>query len=52
MPGLERTLSALQNLGWKVAIASGGFTYFAEVLQKNSVWLPSTPTALRLKTAF
>lgn len=35
MPGLERTLSALQNLGWKVAIASGGFTYFAEVLQKK-----------------
>lgn len=35
MPGLERTLTELQKLGWKVAIASGGFTYFAEVLQQK-----------------
>ncbi|MFC0309832.1 phosphoserine phosphatase [Gallibacterium trehalosifermentans] len=35
MSGLERTLAELQKLGWKVAIASGGFTYFAEVLQQK-----------------
>ncbi|OBX04954.1 phosphoserine phosphatase [Gallibacterium genomosp. 3] len=35
MSGLERTLTELQKLGWKVAIASGGFTYFAEVLQQK-----------------
>lgn len=35
MPGLARTITELQKLGWKVAIASGGFTYFAEVLQQK-----------------
>ena len=35
MPGLVETIKELKNHGWKVAIASGGFTYFAEVLQQK-----------------
>lgn len=33
MPGLDSLVAKLQALGWKVAIASGGFTYFAEYLR-------------------
>lgn len=33
MPGLEETLQTLQQHGWKTAIASGGFTYFADYLK-------------------
>ncbi|PKH22584.1 phosphoserine phosphatase SerB [Enterobacterales bacterium CwR94] len=33
MPGLRVLVQKLQALGWKVAIASGGFTYFAEYLR-------------------
>ena len=35
MPGLVETVKELKNHGWKVAIASGGFTYFAEVLRQK-----------------
>ena len=35
MPGLVEAVKELKNHGWKVAIASGGFTYFAEVLQQK-----------------
>lgn len=35
MPGLKVLLSHLQLNGWKVVIASGGFTYFAESLQRQ-----------------
>ncbi|WP_233118548.1 phosphoserine phosphatase [Aggregatibacter actinomycetemcomitans] len=35
MPGLTETVKTLKDHGWKVAIASGGFTYFAEVLQQQ-----------------
>ena len=35
MPGLVDTIKERKNHGWKVAIASGGFTYFAEVLQQK-----------------
>ncbi|MBN6070374.1 phosphoserine phosphatase [Aggregatibacter actinomycetemcomitans] len=35
MPGLTETVKTLKDHGWKVAIASGGFTYFAEVLQQK-----------------
>lgn len=35
MSGLVETVKELKNHGWKVAIASGGFTYFAEVLQQK-----------------
>lgn len=33
MPGLTSLVQKLQALGWHVAIASGGFTYFAEYLR-------------------
>ena len=35
MPGIERLVHVLQSQGWKVAIASGGFTYFANYLQQR-----------------
>jgi len=33
MPGLTSLVAKLQALGWHVAIAAGGFTYFAEYLR-------------------
>lgn len=33
MPGLIRLVHKLHTLGWQVAIASGGFTYYAEYLR-------------------
>ena len=33
MPGLMTLVQKLQALGWQVAIASGGFTFFAEYLR-------------------
>ncbi|KNC89297.1 phosphoserine phosphatase [Trabulsiella odontotermitis] len=33
MPGLTQLVLKLQALGWKVAIASGGFTFFADYLR-------------------
>ena len=33
MPGLVETIQTLQKHGWKTAIASGGFTYFADYLK-------------------
>lgn len=33
MPGLVETSQTLQKYGWKTAIASGGFTYFADYLK-------------------
>ncbi|HKM97080.1 MAG TPA: phosphoserine phosphatase [Buttiauxella sp.] len=33
MPGLTSLVLKLESLGWKVAIASGGFTFFAEFLR-------------------
>ncbi|OFI32812.1 phosphoserine phosphatase SerB [Alteromonas lipolytica] len=35
MPGLQRLLKVLKAHGWKIAIASGGFTYFAGYLQQR-----------------
>ncbi|MFM2485736.1 phosphoserine phosphatase SerB [Celerinatantimonas yamalensis] len=35
MPGCELLLSHLQVNGWKVILASGGFTYFADVLRRQ-----------------
>ena len=34
MPGLVETIQTLQKYGWKTAIASGGFTYFANYLKE------------------
>jgi len=33
MPGLIEIIKTLQQHGWKTAIASGGFTYFADYLK-------------------
>ncbi|XBS70482.1 phosphoserine phosphatase [Acerihabitans sp. KWT182] len=35
MPGLTALVLKLQSLGWHIAIASGGFTYFANHLRDN-----------------
>lgn len=35
MPGLEELIAGLKQAGWKVCIASGGFTYFAQALQQK-----------------
>ena len=32
MPGIPALIKELRNAGWKLAIASGGFTYFADYL--------------------
>lgn len=34
MPGLKTLITSLKTHGWKVAIASGGFTYFADHLKQ------------------
>ncbi|WP_443090133.1 phosphoserine phosphatase [Basfia succiniciproducens] len=34
MPGLKETVRILQQHNWRVAIASGGFTYFADYLKE------------------
>jgi len=33
MPGLRKMVARLQEMGWHVAIASGGFTYYANYLR-------------------
>ncbi|AGH81368.1 phosphoserine phosphatase SerB [Psychromonas sp. CNPT3] len=35
MPGVEILITQLHDAGWKVAIASGGFHYFADRLQED-----------------
>ncbi|MDP4534829.1 phosphoserine phosphatase SerB [Alkalimonas collagenimarina] len=35
MPGLTELVQTLQQHGWHVAIASGGFTYFTDALQQQ-----------------
>ncbi|WP_159084622.1 phosphoserine phosphatase SerB [Dongshaea marina] len=35
MPGLEELVGCVRRSGWQVHIASGGFTLFAEALQKQ-----------------
>lgn len=35
MEGLAETLTELKKYGWKTAIASGGFTYFADYLKET-----------------
>lgn len=34
MPGVRETMNELKKYGWKTAIASGGFTYFADYLKE------------------
>ncbi|MBV7299009.1 phosphoserine phosphatase [Enterovibrio paralichthyis] len=35
MPGMKRLTASLQARGWKVAIASGGFTWFSDKLKND-----------------
>ncbi|CCN47156.1 phosphoserine phosphatase [Vibrio nigripulchritudo MADA3029] len=35
MPDLQEFVASLQALGWKTAIASGGFTYFSDYLKET-----------------
>ncbi|PKF51875.1 phosphoserine phosphatase [Enterovibrio nigricans] len=35
MPGMKRLTATLQSRGWKVAIASGGFTWFSDKLRQD-----------------
>ena len=35
MPGLENLVAQLQLFGWKLVIASGGFTYMTDVLKRQ-----------------
>ncbi|WP_246840646.1 phosphoserine phosphatase SerB [Lacimicrobium sp. SS2-24] len=35
MPGLERLVTVLKQHGWKVALVSGGFTFFADYLKQR-----------------
>ncbi|KGK00402.1 phosphoserine phosphatase SerB [Thalassotalea sp. ND16A] len=35
MPGLEVLIQTLHQHNWKVAVASGGFTYFTEILKQQ-----------------
>lgn len=35
MPDLPELINSLHQFGWKTAIASGGFTYFSDYLQKK-----------------
>lgn len=35
MPGLELVINHLQLHGWQIAVASGGFSFFAQALQKR-----------------
>ena len=48
MPGLTQLVLKLETLGWKVAIASGGFTFFAASIISSS----SEKTSSRNKIGF
>ena len=45
MPGLTVMVQRLQEAGWHVAIASGGFTYYAEYLRDKLIWWMWPPTS-------
>jgi phosphoserine phosphatase len=51
MPGLAQLVLKLETLGWKVAIASGGFTFFAEYLRDKLHLTPWSPMSWRSWTA-
>lgn len=49
MEGLESLVSALKKQHWRVAIASGGFTYFADHLQKMLALDAAVANVLEIK---
>lgn len=48
MPGLTDLVCKLQALGWHVAIASGGFTYYAEYLRNKLKLVAITANELEI----
>ncbi len=50
MDGTERLMSILKKTGMKIAILSGGFTYFGNYLKKNLISIMYMPMSWRLKT--
>lgn len=51
MPGLAQLVLKLETLGWKVAIASGGFTFFASICATNCISTRYSPMSWRSATA-
>ena len=49
MPGLLELIKGLKNAGWKVAIASGGFNYFADRLKEDHGFDEAVSNALEIK---
>ena len=49
MPGVTKLLSYMQHHGWKVVIASGGFTYFADYLKARFSMYEAVSNTLEVK---
>jgi phosphoserine phosphatase len=49
MPGLLELIKGLKTAGWKVAIASGGFNYFADRLKEDYGFDAAISNALEIK---
>ncbi len=49
MPGLQQMVSELHELGWHVAIASGGFTYYADHLRDTLNLVSASANQLEIK---
>lgn len=52
MPGLESLCAELQKHGWKIVIASGGFTYMTEVLKEKLNLDKTVANQLDMKDGF
>ena len=49
--GVDRLMRILKKVGFKIAILSGGFTYFGNFLKQNIISTMYTPTSLRSRMA-
>ena len=49
MPGVTKLISYMQRNGWKVVIASGGFTYFADYLKERLDMYKAVSNTLEVK---
>ena len=52
MPGLLALIKGLKSVGWKVAIASGGFNYFADRLKDDHGFDAAVSNTLEIKDQF
>ena len=52
MPGLLALIKGLKNAGWKVAIASGGFNYFADRLKDDHGFDAAVSNTLEITDQF